>query len=47
MKEQLGLSDDFVTKAQEMVALMKRESRYRKDIDTLQAMVDEATKKKK
>ena len=30
-----------------MVVLMKRESRYRKDIDTLQAMVDEATKKKK
>ena len=30
-----------------MVVLMKRETRYRKDIDILQAMVDEATKKKK
>ena len=27
-----------------MVALMKRESGYRKDMDTLQAMVDEANK---
>lgn len=26
---------------------MKRESRYRKDMDTLQAMIDEANKKKK
>lgn len=26
---------------------MKKESRYRKDMDTLQAMVDEANKKKK
>jgi len=36
-----------VVKAQEMVTLMKRESGYRKDMDTLQAMVDEANKKKK
>lgn len=40
MKEELGLSEEFVAKAQEMVVLMKRESRYRKDVDTLQAMVD-------
>jgi hypothetical protein len=30
-----------------MVTLMRRESGYRKDMDTLQAMVDEANKKKK
>jgi hypothetical protein len=32
---------------EEIIVLMKRESRYRKDMDTLQAMVDEANKKKK
>lgn len=47
MKEELGLSEEFVGKAKELVTLMKRESRYRKDMDTLQTMVDEATKKKK
>jgi hypothetical protein len=30
-----------------MVMLMKKESGYRKDIATLQGMVDEANKKKK
>lgn len=47
MKEELGLSEEFVKKAQDAVILMKRESRYRKDMDTLQGMVDEANKKKK
>ena len=47
MKIELGLSEEFVVKAGEAVALMKKESRYRKDMNTLQAMVDEASKKKK
>ena len=47
MREELGLSPDQCVKIEESVALMKKESRYRKDMDTLQAMVDEATKKKK
>jgi hypothetical protein len=32
---------------EEVIVLMKQESRYRKDMDTLQGMVDEANKKKK
>ena len=44
---ELGLTPEFCKKVEEVIVLMKRESRYRKDMDTLQAMVDEATKKKK
>lgn len=46
-RAELGLSPEFCKKVEEVIVLMKRESRYRKDMDTLQAMVDEANKKKK
>ena len=47
MREEMALSPEFCKKVEEMIDLMKKESRYRKDMDTLQAMVDEANKKKK
>ena len=47
LRVELGLTPEFCKKVEEVIVLMKRESRYRKDMDTLQAMVDEATKKKK
>ena len=47
IREELGLDAELCKKIEEKVALMKKESRYRKDMDTLQGMVDEATKKKK
>lgn len=47
IRDELGLSPEFCTKAGESIVLMKKESRYRKDMTTLQTMVDEATKKKK
>ena len=47
LREELNLTDDFCKKVEETIVLMKRESRYRKDMDTLQAMVDENNKKKK
>lgn len=40
LREELGLSAELCTKVAELIALMKKESRYRKDMDTLQAMVD-------
>lgn len=47
MRVELNLSPEFCKKVEETIVLMKRESRYRKDMDTLQAMVDEVNKKKK
>ena len=47
MKEELGLSEELVCDCQKFIDLMKKESRYRKDMDELQRMVDEANKKKK
>jgi hypothetical protein len=44
IREELGLSPDFCTKTVESIALMKKESRYRKDMNTLQAMIDEKKK---
>jgi hypothetical protein len=44
IREELGLSPEFCTKAVESIALMKKESRYRKDMNTLQAMIDEKKK---
>jgi hypothetical protein len=44
IREELGLSPEFCTKAAESIALMKKESRYRKDMNTLQAMIDEKKK---
>jgi len=47
LRGELGLAPEFCKKVEEVIVLMKRESRYRKDMNTLQAMVDEANKKKK
>ncbi len=47
MREQLGLSQEFCAECQGKIDLMKKESRYRKDMDELQRMVDETNKKKK
>lgn len=47
LKDELNLSPEFVLKCNESTALMKREARYRKDMDELQRMVDEANKKPK
>lgn len=41
------MSTEFVQKCQESIALMKKESRYRRDMDELQRMIDEANKKPK
>ena len=47
VRDELGLKPNQCKDIEEAVVLMKRESRYRKDTDTLQAMVDENNKKKK
>lgn len=47
MKDELNMSAEFVQKCVESIALMKKESRFRRDVDELQRMVDEANKKPK
>ena len=47
MKETLNLPNEFVQKCTESIALMKKESRFRRDMDELQRMIDEANKKPK
>ena len=47
LREELNLTPEFCKKVEDIIVLMKKESRYRKDMDTLQGMVDEANKAKK
>lgn len=47
LQEELNLNEEFMKKCTDAIALMKRESRYRKDMGELQKIVDEILAKQK